>query len=165
MKISAAIISPVDPLFNTSVPYGSNHRCKSATRYSSMRFVSENIPVSVFLPAWWSVILGGGAGIAADVNNAPIAVTKIPGGKYLKVVEAIKQSCGRPSKKDIQTAVATREGKKAYKAMLGWQGSDGRELPAEFALNIAKLTAAKKIDGGKKKTRKTKKAKKSTRRR
>ena len=130
-----------------------------------LRFVSENIPVSVFLPAWWSVILGGGAGIAADVNNAPIAVTKIPGGKYLKVVEAIKQSCGRPSKKDIQTAVATREGKKAYKAMLGWQGSDGRELPAEFALNIAKLTAAKKIDGGKKKTRKTKKAKKSTRRR
>lgn len=130
-----------------------------------LRFVSENIPVTVFLPAWWSVIFGGGAGNLADVNNGPIAVSKIPGDKHSKVVEAIKHICGRPSEKDIQTAVATREGKKAYKAMLGWQGPNGRELPVEVARNIAKLTAAKKIDGGRKKSKKAKKSKKSTRRR
>jgi hypothetical protein len=130
-----------------------------------LRFVSETIPVSVFLPAWWSIILGGGAGNLADVNNGPIAVSKIPGDKHLKVVEAIAHMCGRPSEKDIQKAVATREGKKAYRAMLGWQGPDGRELPVEVARNIAKLAAVKKVDGGKKKTRKSRNTKKSTRRR
>jgi len=130
-----------------------------------LRFVSENIPVTVFLPAWWSIVLGGGAGNLADVNNGPIAVSKIPGNKHSKVVEAIKHICGRPSEKDIQKGVAAREGKKAYRAMLGWQGPDGRELPVEVARNIAKLSVAKKVDGGKKKTRKSSKAKKSTRRR
>jgi hypothetical protein len=130
-----------------------------------LRFVSENIPVTVFLPAWWSIVLGGGAGNLADVNNGPIAVSKIPGNKHSKVVEAIKHICGRPSEKDIQKGVAAREGKKAYRAMLGWQGSDGRELPVEVARNIAKLSVSKKVDGGRKKTRKPNRKSKTTRRR
>ncbi len=151
-----------------------------------VKFNNGNDQVTIYLPAYWDLtfplgIVPEGRNLTG-VNDGPIAVSKTGGTKYLKVVEAITDVCKKkPSEKEIQTAVATREGKKAYKAMLGWQGpaedSEGssssssssaaatprrRELPAEVALRIAKYAAVKKHEGGRKKS---KKAKKMTRRR
>lgn len=114
------------------------------------------------------------------VNTGPLTIRKT--GPYLKVMGAIQTICsGRPTKSDIQKQVAAREGRKAYRAMLGWQGpaessassssssaapesAQRRKLPEDVARHIAKYAAVKKIEGGRKKTRKTKKTKKATRR-
>lgn len=62
----------------------------------------------------------------------------------------------------VEKSVATREGKKAFRAMLGWKGAEGKELPEDVARNIAQFTPSKKIEGGRKKTRKTRKTRKQT---